>query len=381
MIIRGKIPGTESFVNLIVENGKINRMEPYERGSSCDVDWTDLYLGPGFFDPQVNGFAGVDFNSPHLAPDRVHQAALSLASTGVTRFLPTLITSSHERMVRRLKIIGEALRNDPLVRKMCLGIHLEGPYISPEDGPRGIHPREFVRLPQWEELEEFQEVCEDQIRCITLAPEVRGAIPFIEKAVANGMVIGIGHTNASEEAIEEAVQAGARLSCHLGNAAPAPLTRHQNSIKKQLAMDQLMASIITDGVHLSHDTVKSYIEAKGIDRILLTTDSMAGAGASPGRYTLGDLEVEVGPDLRARLVDNPRLAGSTLTMDRAITNVIRFAKISLPSAIQMAAKNARKLFPEVSGEIIPGNPADLMLFRYEGELVVQSTWINGEKIF
>jgi len=381
MIIRGKIPGTESFVNLIVENGKINRMEPYERGSSCDVDWTDLYLCPGFFDPQVNGFAGVDFNSPLLAPDRVHQAALSLASTGVTRFLPTLITSSHERMVRRLKIIGEALRNDPLVRKMCLGIHLEGPYISPEDGPRGIHPREFVRLPQWEELEEFQEVCEDQIRCITLAPEVRGAIPFIEKAVANGMVIGIGHTNASEEAIEEAVQAGARLSCHLGNAAPAPLTRHQNSIKKQLAMDQLMASIITDGVHLSHDTVKSYIEAKGIDRILLTTDSMAGAGASPGRYTLGDLEVEVGPDLRARLVDNPRLAGSTLTMDRAITNVIRFAKISLPSAIQMAAKNARKLFPEVSGEIIPGNPADLMVFRYEGELVVQSTWINGEKIF
>jgi N-acetylglucosamine-6-phosphate deacetylase len=146
-------------------------------------------------------------------------------------------------------------------------------------------------------------------------------------------------------------------------------------------MDQLMASIITDGIHLSHDTVKNYIEAKGIDRILLTTDSMAGAGASPGRYTLGDLEVEVSPNGTARLVGNPRLAGSTLTMDRAITNAVRFAEISLPSAIQMAAKNAQRLFPEVNGEIVSGNPANLVLFEYKGELMVQSTWINGEKIF
>jgi N-acetylglucosamine-6-phosphate deacetylase len=210
---------------------------------------------------------------------------------------------------------------------------------------------------------------------------VKGAIPFIEKAVDNEMVIGIGHTNASQEAIEGAVQAGARLSCHLGNATPTPLTRRQNSIEKQLAMDQLMASIITDGVHLCRDTVKHYIEAKGADRILLTTDSMAGAGASPGKYTLGDLEVEVSTDGTTRLVDNPRLAGSTLTMDRAITNVIRFAGIGLPSAIRMAAKNAQRLFPDVRGEIIPGDPADFVLFKYEGELMVQSTWINGEKIF
>ena len=381
MIVQGKIPGSESPANIVVQNGMINRIEPYVKGSSCDVGDPDLCLCPGFIDPQVNGFAGVDFNSPLLTREGFHQAALSLASTGVTRFLPTLITSSREKMVRRLRIIGEAIRNDSLLQKMCLGIHLEGPYISAEDGPRGIHPREFVRPPRWEEIEEFQEACGHQIRCITLAPEVKGAIPFIEKAVDNEMVIGIGHTNASEEAIERAVQAGARLSCHLGNAAPALLTRRRNSIKKQLAMEQLMASIITDGVHLSRDTVKYYIEAKGADRILLTTDSMAGAGASPGRYTLGDLEVEVSTDGTTRLVGNPRLAGSTLTMDRAITNVIRFAGIGLPSAIRMAAKNAQRLFPDVRGEIIPGDPADFVLFKYEGELMVQSTWINGEKIF
>src|SRR5512139_3163801 len=168
MIIQGKIPGREVPVNLLVENGKVVQMTPYPKGSPCDFGGTDFYLCPGFFDPQVNGFAGVDFNHPLLTPERLHQAACSLASTGVTCFLPTLITSSQEKIVRQLKMIAEALRNDSLLRKMCVGIHLEGPYISPEDGPRGVHLREFIRLPQWRELEKFQEACEGQIKCVTL---------------------------------------------------------------------------------------------------------------------------------------------------------------------------------------------------------------------
>jgi N-acetylglucosamine-6-phosphate deacetylase len=381
MIIQGKIPGTESAVNIVIEKGKILRTDPYQKGSRCDFGGTDLYACSGFFDPQVNGFAGVDFNSSRLTPEGLHQAALSMAFTGVTRFLPTLVTSSHERMVCQLKILAEALRKDPLLQKMCLGIHLEGPYISPEEGPRGVHPREFVRHPQWEELERFQEACEGRIKCVTLAPEVKGAIPFIEKAVTHGIVIGIGHTHATEEDLEQAVQAGARLSCHLGNAPSALLPRHRNLIEKQLAADQLMASIIVDGIHLSPDVVKNYVWTKGIDRMVLTTDSMAGAGAPPGRYTLGDIEVEVGSDRAARSVSTSRLAGSTLTMDRAITNVIRFAGIDLASAIRMAAKNEQKLFPEVRGEIISGGSADLVLFEYRRILAIRSTWIEGEKIF
>jgi N-acetylglucosamine-6-phosphate deacetylase len=381
MIIRGKLPETDSPIDLVVENGRIVQIIPSDKRTFCDFGGRDFYLCPGFFDPQVNGFAGVDFNSPHLTPEGLHQAALSLASTGVTSFLPTLITSSHERMIHQLKIITESIRDDSLLQKMCLGIHLEGPYISPEDGPRGVHPREFVRLPKWEELEKFQEACEGRIKCVTLAPEMEGAIPFIEKAVAYGLVIGIGHTNASNEVIEEAVRAGANLSCHLGNATPKPLPRHQNPIQKQLVMDQLMASIIVDGIHLPPDIVKHYVRAKGIERILLTTDSIAGAKSPPGMYTLGDLEVEVNTDRIARLANASRLAGSTLTMDRAITNVIKFAEVDFPSAIQMAVKNAHKLFSEVREEIVLGNSADLVLFKYQGELVIQSTWINGEKIF
>jgi N-acetylglucosamine-6-phosphate deacetylase len=380
MIIRGKIPGTKSAVNIVVEKGKVIQIEPYQKGSCCDFGGTDLYACSGFFDPQVNGFAGVDFNSPRLTPEGLHQAALTLASTGVTRFLPTLITSSHERMVCQLKILVDALRQDPLFQKMCLGIHLEGPYISPEEGPRGAHLREFVRPPRWEELEKFQEACEGRIKCVTLAPEVKGAIPFIEKAVSHGIVIGLGHTQAREEDLEQAVQAGARLSCHLGNAPSARLPRHRSLIEKQLVTDQLMASIIVDGIHLSPDVVKNYVRTKGTHRIVLATDSMAGAGAPPGRYTLGDLDVVVGSDEAARLVSTSRLAGSTLSMDRAITNVIRFAGVDLASAIRMAAKNAQKLFSEVKGEILSGGSADLVLFEYRKNLAVRSTWIEGEKM-
>jgi N-acetylglucosamine-6-phosphate deacetylase len=380
MIIRGKIPGTDSVVDIIVEHGKVVQAGPYQEGSRCDFGGTNFYACPGFFDPQVNGFAGVDFNSPRLTPEELHHATLALASTGVTRFLPTLITSSHERIVWQLKIMADALRQDPLFRKMCLGIHLEGPYISPEEGPRGAHLREFVRPPQWEELEKFQEACEGRIKCVTLAPEVKGAIPFIEKAVSHGIVIGLGHTQAREEDLEQAVQAGAHLSCHLGNAPSARLPRHRNLIEKQLVTDQLMASIIVDGIHLSPDVVKNYVRTKGTDRTVLTTDSMAGAGAPSGRYTLGDLEVEVGSDRAARLVGTSRLAGSTLTMDRAIANVIRFVGIDLASAIRMAAKNGQKLFSKVRGEIISGDSADLVLFEYRKSLAVQSTWVGGEKI-
>lgn len=143
-----------------------------------------------------------------------------------------------------------------------------------------------------------------------------------------------------------------------------------------------MASIIADGVHLPDYVVKNFIRAKGIDRVLLTTDSMAGAGAPVGRYTIGDLEVEVSPDGRsARLHATPYLAGSTLTMDRAITNVMRFAGIDFPTAVKMAAENAGRLFPDAQGGIRVGAPADLVLFENKEEVITQATWIHGEKIW
>jgi N-acetylglucosamine-6-phosphate deacetylase len=372
----------ERLVNVIVDGATISGVNPVDKRTCYDFGGPDYYLCSGFFDPQVNGYGGVDFNGKHLNPERLHQAVITLASSGVTRFLPTLITASRERTVRQLRILAQAIEKDPVFEHMCFGIHLEGPYLSPEDGPRGAHPREFVRLPNWDEVEQFQEACGGRIRLMTLAPEIDGAIPFVEKCVEKGIVIGIGHTDAPEEILENAFRAGAKISCHLGNGAHAVLPRHRNPIQKQLSMDGLMASIIVDGIHLPDYVVKNFVRAKGVDRVLLTTDSMAGAAAPAGRYTLGDLEVEVREDDRsARLPGTPYLAGSTLTMNQAVNHVIRFAEVDLASAVQMAVQNGAKLLPDLESQIVPGAPANLLLFEYVGKkVVVHSTWVHGEEM-
>ena len=381
MIVQGNVPGTRLVVNVSIERGVITSVEPADRRTTPDRGGPDFYVCEGFFDPQVNGYAGVDFNGKDLTGDRFHHAARSLAASGVTRFLPTLITASHERLLRQLAILADALENDPLLKTMCPGIHLEGPYISAEDGPRGVHPRDFIRPPSWDEVERLQEACGGRICCMTLAPEREGAIPFIEKAVEKGIVIGLGHTAATNDVLEDAFRAGARLSSHLGNAGPAFFPDRDNVIQKQLSMEGLIASIIVDGIHLPGGVVKDYIRAKGTERVLLTTDSMAGAAAPAGRYTLGDLEVDVSPDDRtARLHGTSRLAGSTLTMDQAITNVIRFAGVDLGAAVQMAGRNGNKLFPELGGGLAPGSPANLVLFEYGEKVIIKETWVHGEKI-
>ena len=376
MIIQGVVPGGGELLTMGVEKGKFLKTG----GGSVDLGGPDYFLSPGFFDPQVNGFAGVDFNGQEFNPEQFQKAVRSLASCGVTRFFPTLITASRDRTLRQIGVITEAIEGDSLSRRMCPGIHLEGPYLNPEDGPRGAHPREFIRKPEWDEFLRFQEASRGRIRLITLAPETEGAILFIEKGVSEGVALGIGHTNASEEILEDAVRAGARLSTHLGNGAHAILPRHRNPIQKQLSLDQLTASIIADGVHLPDYIVQNFVRTKGADRILLTTDAMAGAGAPPGRYTLGDLEVEVGSDRAARLKGTPYLAGSTLTMDRAIENVMRFSGVDLPAALRMALQNGSRIFPEVPGAIREGQSADFILFEFKDRLVIKGTWIHGERI-
>ena len=381
MIIRGKLPGTTQALNYTIEQGVISRIDSGAGGRPVDFGGDDSYICGGFFDSQVNGYGGVDFNGKDLTPGKLRQALLSLASSGVIAFFPTLTTAPRERMIANLKILARAMEEDPLIGRMCRGIHLEGPYISPKEGFRGAHPKESVRPPDREEVERFQEACEGRIRLITLAPEVDGAMPFVEWAVSRGMVVGLAHTNAPEETLEDALRAGARLSCHLGNGAHALLPRHRNPIQKQLSMDGLMASIIADGVHLPDYVVKNFIRAKGAERILLTTDSMAAAGAPAGKYTIGDLEVEISPDGRsARLPGTPYLAGSTLTMDRAVTNVMRFADIDLSSAVKMAGENAGKLFPDIIEELKVGVPADMVLFEFKETVVIQKTWVGGEEI-
>ena len=285
----------------------------------------------GLVDIQVNGFGGIDYNSPDITADRVLESIAALRATGVTRVLPTLITGSLERFERCAKVLASI--GDPAVA----GIHMEGPYISPVDGARGAHPREHTRAATRDDFARRQEAAGGRIVLVTLAPEVPGAVELTAHLAESGVQVAIGHTDAAPAAIREAISAGATLSTHLGNGCAAVLPRHPNVIWEQLAADELHASIIVDGHHLPPSTVKAIAKAKGPLRTILTTDAIAAAGCPEGVYRIGDVEVEIGPDRRPSLRGTPFLAGSALSMDAAIGNMVRFTGLALSEVLNMAS--------------------------------------------
>jgi len=299
---------------------------------------------PGLFDLQVNGFGGIDFNATDLTADRVVEALELMRRTGVTRCLPTLITSPFDRFASSARVLAR------LPHPAIAGIHMEGPYVSPEDGARGAHPRSSVRPASIDDFARRQDVAGGRIVLVTLAPEVPGAMPLIEHLVAAGVRVAIGHTMATPEQIGDAVRAGATLATHLGNGCPQMLPRHPNVIWELLGADALFASLIGDGFHLPPATVKSMIRAKGPDRTMLVTDAMAAAGcdardepsrspkaSAERRFTIGDVECELGADGRVSLPGTPYLAGSSLTLDRAIANTVRFTGLPIDAVIPMAS--------------------------------------------
>lgn len=286
---------------------------------------------PGFFDLQVNGFAGVDFNDPSTRPEDVARALAAMRRTGVTRCLPTIITSSFETFAACAASVLAC--GDEAVA----GLHMEGPYISGEDGARGAHPRAHVVAASRGDFDRRQAAADGRIRLVTLAPEVPGAVDLVAYLVAAGVRVAIGHTAATSRQIREAVDAGATLSTHLGNGCASMLPRHPNVIWDQLAADALTASLIVDGHHLPPETVKVMVRAKGVDRALLVTDATAAAGSPPGRYRLGALDVDLDVTGRVAAPGTSHLAGSALTMDRALANVARFTGLPLEAVLPMAS--------------------------------------------
>lgn len=286
---------------------------------------------PGLFDLQVNGFGGIDFNAPDLAAAGVDEALALLQTTGVTRCLPTLITSPFEQFAASARVLGSS--ENPAIA----GIHMEGPYLACADGPRGAHPRQHLTAASVEDFRRRQDAAGGRIVLVTLAPEVPGALSLIEQLVASDVRVAIGHTDATPAQLAEAIRAGATLATHLGNGCAQTLPRHPNVIWELLAADEVSASIIVDGHHLPPATVKSIVRAKGRARTMLVSDAVAAAGCAPGRYMLGGVECELAPDGRVSSPGTPYLAGSSLTLDRAIANTVRFTGLPIDDVIPMAS--------------------------------------------
>ena len=340
------------------------------------------YLAPGFIDIQVNGYAGVDYNDP-LTPHReIARSLRAQIATGVTRLYPTVITGPPESMaacLRNLAAAREAIGEGEVMD----GFHVEGPYISPEDGPRGAHPLQWVRPPDLDEFHHWQDAARGRVRIVTLAPEWPEAPRYIERITSAGVVASIGHTMATAAQISDAVSAGATLSTHLGNGAHQLLRRHPNYIWEQLAEDRLMADFIVDGIHLGQAFLKSALRAKGIGRSVLVTDASTPAGATPGRYAIGDQAVDLTEDGRVVLAGTDRLAGSALNMRRGVENLMRLAGLTLADALHMATTNAARAgrVPARAAGLAQGDRADIVQFRRTAEatIEIESVWISGRR--
>ncbi len=367
-------------VEVTCRAGILERIREGEGLQPAGLPW----VGPGLTDLQVNGFRGIDLNAPDLSVADLERLARELWSVGVTSFLPTLITNSPAATEAALRMIRRACETSRVVRGAVAGIHLEGPFISPEDGPRGAHPKVHVRAPDGALLEAFREASGGLVRLVTLSPEWHGAPELIRWCVVRGIRAAIGHTAATPDQIAAAVAAGASLSTHLGNATHQMLPRHPNYLWEQLAQDGLAASLIADGFHLPDAVLKVAMKVKG-DQAMLVSDSVSLAGMPPGPYRthIGD-QVVLTADGKLHLDGQPKvLAGSAQPLLWGVQHLLRRNLCALPQAWDMASAGPGRFMglPQGAG-LQPGAPADLVVFTWNGsELRVLQTYKAGNLVF
>lgn len=274
----------------------------------------------GLFDPQINGFAGVDFQRDGVTAAELLQAVQGLRTEGCSRFLLTLITDRWESLLKKLRHLRRLRMASVELQDAIAGWHLEGPFLSEKPGFHGAHDPALMLDPAPAHIRGLREAAGEDFLLLTLAPERPGALAAIEVAVSLGLKVSLGHTDAPASCLREAVTAGATGFTHLGNACPQQLDRHDNILWRVLDTPGLTVSLIADGRHVSPALFRLIHRALPSDRILYTTDAMAAAGASPGRYTLGALELEVGSDRIVRPPGRTHFAGSALTPREAVLN-------------------------------------------------------------
>ena len=357
--------------------GNVNEIKASDERSN------NLFIAPGLIDNQINGYVNVDFSGNNLSSHDLITAAKAIWKDGVTSFLPTLVTNSNENLLRNFRILDEAIRNDKQLSESIPGFHLEGPYISPDEGFRGAHPPKYIRKPSFDEFMRYQEAAGGRIIQITIAPELEGAMDFISSCSKAGVIVAIGHTNASADQILQAVECGAKLSTHLGNGCANLINRHKNPLWPQLANDQLTPSIIADGHHLTPEEIRVFYKVKGSDNIILTSDVIFLAGMAPGKYSFLESEVNLTSEGMIINTELNCLAGAFFPLKKGVENIMNFTGCSLTNAISMASGNVARIYGlNDRGALTAGKRADIIQFeRNLNELMIRKTFLNGITVF
>jgi N-acetylglucosamine-6-phosphate deacetylase len=341
------------------------------------------WIAPGFIDLQVNGYGGDDVNADGVSAEAIVSLTKKMVQTGVTTFLPTVITSSEAKICAALGAIRSARTQSPLAYEVIPYVHMEGPHISAVDGPRGAHPAAHVRPPSLEELDHWQVASGGLIGMITISPHFPGTAEYIAIVTARGIHVALGHTDAAPEQIREAVDAGARISTHLGNGIAGVIPRHANVLWAQLADDRLTATLIADGHHLPADTLRTMVRAKGLERTILVSDSVALAGMPPGDYeTAVGGRVNLNANGRLSLAGTEFLAGAALPLKDGVARSMGAAGISLADAVKLATENPGR-FVGGRGVLRVGARCDLVRFTVAEDgrsLCIDSTFVAGERV-
>lgn len=342
------------------------------------------YIAPGLVDLQINGFKGIDFNTVGLEIPEVAKLTHILFEKGITSYFPTIITNSDTATETLIKVIVSACESNAEINACIGGIHLEGPFLSLEDGPRGAHPLEFIKAPDWELFSKWQKAAGGRIRIMTLSPEWPEAVDFIKRCTASGVIVSIGHTAASPEQLKQAIKAGARMSTHLGNASHALLPRHLNYVWEQLASDDLWSTLIADGFHLPDSLLKIFLRAKP-NKSILVSDATSYADLPTGSYT-GHIGGDVVLDQTGRLYmeNSPNmLAGSAQSLLWCVNQLVSKNILTLEDAWNMASiRPTESLFGKVTNALEVGQPADLVVFKKENDqLKILKTIKSGKVIF
>ncbi|RPD95845.1 N-acetylglucosamine-6-phosphate deacetylase [Aureibaculum marinum] len=379
MKIEGLDYRTNNPISVHIDKGYINLI------SECHASSEELYyIAPGLVDLQINGFNGIDFNTKGLTISEVKKVTQQLLKQGVTSYFPTVITNSDNAIESLLNIIAEACNTFPEVDDCISGIHLEGPFISLEDGPRGAHSKDFIKAPNWDLFSKWQKASGNRIKIITLSPEWPESTEFIKSCVHNNVVVSIGHTAATTKQINEAIEAGASMSTHLGNASHAMLPRHSNYVIEQLASDSLWSSLIADGFHLPDALLKVFLRAKS-SKSILVSDATSYAGLLPGTY-----KAHIGGDVildsngRLFMKNSPKmLAGSAQSLLWCVNQLVNKEILSLHEAWNLASIKPTESIVGYSTNLLQNKyPADLVIFKKEGKtLNILKTIKSGRLVF